>query len=385
MRVVSIDNLIPGLCVGRPVVDAEGRTLLNSDVILTEEYIRALRAKGFARIYVKDLDVDEEIIPDEDLDCGTRIEARLALRDTMDAIRFELGGVRQESFAAVQKACSSDAIGALMGDRSPMARVRKIVNQILEEILVLSTLAGLTSIKSADSQLYDHSIDVCVVAIMIGQAIGFPYARLKQLATGCLLHDIGKPFMDGSADAVSQVRQHTLLGYEVLKNTDDPDIMAPHVSLEHHERQDGSGEPRGLVGSNTIQRDRTLPPPVPALMGEIAAVADTYDNLLSGWASQPAMSPDATIQALRSMAGPHLNKAVVMSFLRVVPVYPLGTEVLVRSDEYRNFTGLVSRVNPNALDRPVIILIRDNHGEPISSIELDLTAHPDIEVRCKGV
>ena len=233
--------------------------------------------------------------------------------------------------------------------------------------------------------MYQHGIDVCVVAIMTGRAVGVQGMRLKSLAVGCLLHDIGMVFVDHAATQIRRVRQHTLLGYELLKNSDDPDILAPHIALEHHEHQDGSGEPRALLGSNTIERDRSLPPPVPTLVGEIAAVANVYDNLSSGAGGKPAMTPDAALAALQSVAGVHLNKAVVSAFLKLAPVYPRGAEILVRSGKHRNFSGIVSQVRQERLDKPVVLLTRDNHGNAITPVALDLMEETDVEIRCRGI
>ncbi|MBI4556980.1 MAG: HD domain-containing protein, partial [Candidatus Hydrogenedentes bacterium] len=266
MRIVSVGNLTPGQVVGRPIVDAGGKVLLNRDVVLTPEYIRALQAKEFSTIYVKGGENEPDVALDEDIDPAIRARAIKALGDTFKTIEHQLQGLRKQSFDDLTKVCASTSMRALFGKGGPIAEVFSTVNGILDEVLTRSTLAGLTSIKSADSQAYNHSIDVCVVGIMIGRAVGMTDARLKQLAVGCLLHDIGKVFVDRAANEVTQVRQHTLLGYELLKNADDPEIMAPHVALEHHERQDGNGEPRGLVGSNTIERDRALPPPIPTLI-----------------------------------------------------------------------------------------------------------------------
>ncbi|MBI4557410.1 MAG: hypothetical protein HY706_07500, partial [Candidatus Hydrogenedentes bacterium] len=133
------------------------------------------------------------------------------------------------------------------------------------------------------------------------------------------------------------------------------------------------------------ERDRALPPPIPTLIGEIGAVANVYDNLMSGSPSRPPMPPDTTLQAIRSAAGTHLNRAVVVAFLRVVPVYPLGTEVLVRSERYRGFSGLVTRVNVARLDKPTILLLHDAQGNTIAPVELNLNTEPDLEIRCKGL
>ena len=108
-----------------------------------------------------------------------------------------------------------------------LAQVAEIANRIVEEILTQDTLAGVTCIKSGNTSLYDHCLDVTVVAVMIGRVIGLPPERLGQLATGCLLHDIGMLFVDLGLDELERIRQHTVLGYELLRSTDDPDILCP--------------------------------------------------------------------------------------------------------------------------------------------------------------
>lgn len=384
MRLIKISNLTPGLIVGRPVLDDKGQTLLNQDVVLTPSYIRALEMKGCTAIYVKEPDVELDVLPDDDLDPRTRAQAIISLNKSFQAIEAQVEHLRQQSFDNLKKLCGAPGLRALMAPGGPFAEVQEAVKAILNEILTQSTLAGLTSIRTADSALHNHCIDVCVVAVMIGRVIGMPNQRLKQLATGSILHDIGKVFLKKTGDDVSDVRKHTLLGFELLKNVPDADILAPYVAFEHHERQDGSGQPRGLVGTNTIQRDRAAHrEKVMTLLGEIAALANYYDHLLAGNASQPPMAPDSALHAIQNAAGAHLNAEVVKAFLRVVPVYPLGTEVLVRSSDYRNYTGLVTRVNRTQLDRPVVTLIKDPRGKPISPIEINMMHHEAMQVRSK--
>ncbi len=384
MRIVNVENLKPGFVVGRALLDETGRTLLSSGVELTERYIAVLREKGFDRLYIQDPELEEDIPPDEDLDPVTRSRAFQALRGSMETVGKELLDLRDKSFDDVKNACSSDAVRALVGADGPFAQLASVISQILDEVLTRPTLAGLTSIRSADSVIYQHSIDVCITAIMIGRTVGVQESRLRPLATGCLLHDIGAVFVDPNADQRRRLRQHTLLGYELLKESDDPDILAPHIALEHHEHQDGSGEPRGLVGSNTIERKRDLPPPIPTLVGEIAAVANTFDTLSSGMWGHPPMTADAALAAIESVAGAHLNKAIVTAFVKLVPIYPRGAEIIVRSGSYRNFSGIVGKVRPNQLDKPVVLLIRDNHGNSITPVQLDLLEESDATIQCRG-
>ncbi len=385
MQLVPIDKIKPGQLVARAVMDTTGRVLLHEGVALTEEYIQALREKGYMRLYVKEPDEAVDVTIEEDVSPAVRARAFQTLREVYTSIEKEVNQLRAESSKDITHAFESESIKALLSDKGPLANILEVVSQILEEVLSRSTLAGLTSIKSADTQMYDHAIDVCALCIMIGSVVGLDYARLRQLATGALLHDIGKIFLEPHVQGRSQIIQHTKLGFELLKSSESADIMAPHVAYEHHEHQDGSGLPRGLRGSNTLKRNRNMPPPIPTLIGEIAAVGNVYDNLLTGSDKRVPMSPDKALRVIRGGAGKTFNKEVVMAFLRVVPVYPQGIQVIVRSGRYRGYWGIVVKVNPIALDQPIVFLTHNNHNMRIRPEEIDLSKATDIEIRPKGV
>lgn len=383
MRAIRVDQLRPGLVLGRPLLDNRGSILLNRGVRLSESYIDSLSAKGFELVYIRDPEAEIDVEPEDDLSIATRARALQALRETFNAIEKEVDKIRNQSIRAIGEACGSDSIKALVGKNGPMARVLDVVNAVLDEVLDHAHLAGLTAIRNADNRLHDHAINVCVVAIMIARGVGVRDRHLKQLAVGCLLHDIGKIFLDDTiTNPERRIRQHTLLGYELLKHAES-DFLSPHIALEHHEHQDGTGLPRGTRSSNALERDRNLPPPIPTLLGEIAAVANVYDNLLHGVNGRAPLPPDEALTALRQRAGTHLNEAVVSLFMRCVPVYPVGCEIIVKSGEMANYSGIVQAVNPSQLDRPVVILTRDNHFRVITPITIDLREEQSTEIRCR--
>ncbi|HEO72452.1 MAG TPA: HDIG domain-containing protein, partial [Candidatus Hydrogenedentes bacterium] len=290
-----------------------------------------------------------------------------------------------QSIKDFKAAFASDAIRDLTGMHGPLANVQKAVQEIVEEVLTRPRLAGLTSIKNADAGLYTHSVDVCVVAVMIGRALGIPHVRMTQLAAGCLLHDIGKAFLDPQTTGARAVREHTTLGYELLRNSPDPDILAPYVAFEHHEHQDGTGLPRHLIGSNRIERASAQYGSIPTLVGEIGAVANAYDNLLSGHEGQPPLPPDQALRSIYADAGTKYNKAIVDAFLHVVPVFPLGMEITVVSPRLKNYKGVVTRVHSNRLDRPVVTLVYDALGKRIQPQQVDLTQETDLRIQCGGL
>jgi len=384
MRVVKVDSLAPGYVVGKALLDERGQTLLHVGVVLSEKYIDTLKEKGYTHLYVNDEGCDVNAAPEDELSPIVRARALNAMREVFESIEQELPAVKTFTYDDIKRFCASDIVKDLMGENGPMKVLLASVDAILDEVLTRSTLAGLSSLKSDDTKLYIHSIDVCVIAIMIAQCIGMNSVRLRQLATGCLLHDIGKIFLDKATGERNSVRLHTVLGYELLRNSEDPDILAPHVAYQHHEHQDGTGLPRGLIGSNTIDRNRNLPPPVPALIGEIAAVANSYDNLLSGVYDRLPLTPDRALNRIRQWSGTRLNREVVNAFLRVVPVYPIGVDVVIEGGAFNNCQAIVTDVAQNALDRPRVAVYRDASGRLVEPFEFDLSAVDEKEVTLRS-
>src|SRR5207245_2706673 len=140
------------------------------------------------------------------------------------------------------------------------------------------------------------------------------------------------------------IQAHPQLGYEILRQLQPDQILPNNIALQHHERQDGRGYPRGLRGNNKIHlsvfdRERA----------EIAAVADVYDALSSNRPQRPALSPDQVVATLRRIGGTHLNRSIVDEFLRHVPVYPVGLAVYVWGPGMAAHRGVVVRVNPARL------------------------------------
>jgi putative nucleotidyltransferase with HDIG domain len=383
MRQINVRQAKPGLITGREVIDEKGQVLLHRHVPLTPVYIEALLHKGFSRIWVIDPEEEPIVELEDDIPAEVRTEAHLALRSAFEEIEKEVGKLQGDNLQKIIAAFNADSFKALLGSDGPLGQIIEAAQSIMRSVLSRTTLAGLTSIKSKDTFLYEHSVDVCAIALMIGRAAGLKTDRLRQLAAGCLLHDIGKVFLEDTVTGDKEIFQHTTLGYELLRASEDKDILTPHVAYEHHERPDKTGLPRGLRAGNFVMRDRSQPPPIPTALGEIAAVANAYDRLLSGARNRPALRPDEALKEISEGAGTAYNREVVQAFLRIVPVYPLGTEVIVKSERYRNHVGVVTRVNASQLDRPVITLVRDGRGQRMRHTPVDLAAEADIHIRSK--
>jgi cyclic di-GMP phosphodiesterase len=169
------------------------------------------------------------------------------------------------------------------------------------------------AIDLRDNDTAGHSQRVCSYSLEIARAMGWSEEKLGNLAKGAHLHDIGKlGIPDGillkpgslTTDERKLMQRHVLIGYDLVK---DISFLADaaEIVLNHHERYDGGGYPRGLKG------DEILP------SARIFAVADSFDAITSDRPYRRASSFEAGLQIIRGCSGTQFDPRVVSAFLSV--------------------------------------------------------------------
>ena len=146
----------------------------------------------------------------------------------------------------------------------------------------------------------EHTRRVALRAVQVGDALGLSPGRLRDLALGGLLHDIGKLAVPDAilakpgrltADEYEAVMQHVYTGPALLRELGGFSPMVHRLVRGHHERFDGSGYPRAVAGD-----------PIP-LDVAILAVCDVYDALISERVYREAWSHDRALEYLRGGSG----------------------------------------------------------------------------------
>ena len=118
-----------------------------------------------------------------------------------------------------------------------------------------------------------HPLNVAVVSCLIARKLEYSPRAVDELILSALLHDIGKLKIDMNGESAilttseDEIREHTILGYKMIKETFGLSEAIAKVALEHHENNDGSGYPQGL--SNDFISE----------YAQIVNVANYYDNL----------------------------------------------------------------------------------------------------------
>lgn len=183
------------------------------------------------------------------------------------------------------------------------------------EKTIQNTLQAMAKIQEArDPYTTGHQLRVAALAQEIAKEMYLPEEWVRGIQVAALIHDIGKIYVPAeilsrpSQLTVSEfalVKTHPSVGYDILKTIEFPWPIAD-VVLQHHERLDGSGYPRGLKSGNIM------------LESQILAVADVVEAMSSHRPYRPAHSLDVTLDEISKNKGRLYEADVVDSCLWLI-------------------------------------------------------------------
>jgi HD-GYP domain-containing protein (c-di-GMP phosphodiesterase class II) len=238
-----------------------------------------------------------------------------------------------------------------LGKNIESDRVKRVVNNMIDSIFAnQSALASLTRIKDYDEYTFVHSINVCILCLTLGRHLNFSREELEQMGIGALLHDVGKmripPYILNkpgklTEEEFNEVKKHPLYTLEVLDKSHGIPDSSKQVALQHHERYNGRGYPRGLRGEEITR------------FGQIAAIIDVYDAITADRVYKKAIPLHEGIRIIYQGVKEDFSQLLVEHFIQCMGIYPAGTLVLLDSEEI----GIVCAVNPEKLLRPNVMLI----------------------------
>ena len=254
-----------------------------------------------------------------------------------------------------------------VGKNIEPARATNVVNAMIDSIFRNhEALFSLTRIKDYDDYTFVHCINVSVLSLAIGRQLNFSRMDLQELGVGALLHDLGKMRIPNkilnkpgklTQQEFNEVKRHPEYGMEILEKSRGISRRAKLISLQHHERHDGSGDPAGLTGDEIDRYSR------------LVAIVDVYDAVTSVRCYKNSMPPHEGIKIIYQGSQKEFSKEMVDKFIEAVGIYPVGTLVQMDTGEI----GIVFATNPKNLLRPkVFILYQNDHRQLETPLEVDL-------------
>lgn len=340
MRQLSINGLREGDVLGRSIYSNDGRVLLGKGMALTPSYVERLRSLGISIVYVDDEETKDIIVE--------------------DVVSEEH---RREAMASLQVSGQSVQVGKDFDG----FKVKKAINNIIEDIFFQKEIfISMTDMRSYDNQVFAHSVSVCVLATVLGKALGLDKNNLEALALGALFHDIGtvklpkellrkrESFTPKEADLYET---HTTLGFDILRSKRELNLLSAHIAFQHHERMNGSGYPRNLEGEGIHQ------------LAQIVGIADFYDNLVNDGPGHTRVMPYEACEVLMGCADKLFPHDLVVLFLKHIAAYPTGCTVKLNTGEI----GIVVDQNKSLPMRPIVrVLLAAKDFNQVKAKEYDL-------------
>lgn len=289
----TLKNVLPGMKIGQPLITDNGKVVLHEGTILNEALIKRLRHWGVTELVIHDGTAPNSFFqaasPSQELQRFTK--------DYQETIQ-----VLTQAFQSVR-----------YFNEVPLNQMRELANDSVKNLVnSAGVMNHLQMVRRQDEYTFQHSVNVSVIAGVLGKWIGYQGTALQDIILTGLLHDIGKAKISLEvlnkpekllAEEMRLMQTHATLGYKLLRNIPDlPDEVVVGV-LEHHERMDGSGYPLKLDGG------RIHP------YAKIIAVADVYDAMTSDRVYRSKVTPFFVLEMMAQKMFDEYDPSVCSIFL----------------------------------------------------------------------
>ncbi len=226
--------------------------------------------------------------------------------------------------------------------------------------------------ESAGDKSSMHPVNVTVVSLLLGRAMGLQESELVDLGMAAFLHDVGKAQLPDrvrwleenfSTAEYKLYQEHVAQSVQVGRAMELP-TGALMAIAQHHELADGSGFPLRVKGESMLVGARIL------------ALVNRYDNLCNPTRPAAAMTPHESLSLIFAQLKTRFDSTALRAFIRMMGVYPPGSVVQLIDERY----AMVVSVNSSRPLKPRVIV----HESGVSKHEaliLDLEHAPQIGIR----
>lgn len=176
-------------------------------------------------------------------------------------------------------------------------RAKNWIDNVIYMIMSKSASKTILDVLSYDYYTWTHSVNVTVLGLLFSKYLDINHEEMHAIGTGFLLHDIGKTQIDPEIitkksrltdDEFVKVQMHVEFGADILTKTKDIDTISFIPVMQHHEKYNGKGYPKGLKGDGIH------------LYGKIASIIDVYDALTTRRSYADARKPFVALQIMNN-------------------------------------------------------------------------------------
>lgn len=199
--------------------------------------------------------------------------------------------LRESSIAILEELFETPDVAKALAESKPI--ITDLLNFMKN---APESIGNLISLTGHDFYTYNHSFDVSIYSLGLGQVLGFDRKTLEELGQSSLFHDIGKrnvpleilckkgPLND---DEWAQMRMHPAYGLKILNEHTDISDAIKAACYEHHESWSGGGYPQDISGHEIHP------------FGRLVSLTDTYDAMTTQRSYNSPMKPTEALQMMK--------------------------------------------------------------------------------------
>lgn len=335
---VKISELVAGMQVAADVYAENDQLIIPKNSILTDAMINRLDTYGIYSIRIK-----EEVNtapPAQPAPASHSYHERLKASPEFKVFQAEYTK-KVDSLKNSMNSIIED--NADINVDNLLSQTTDLLSKSRTSLHVFDILASL--IDSGDI-IFTHSINVSLLAAVLGKWLGYSQEDIQLLSLAGLLHDIGKQMVPQEIltkqgkltnEEFELLKSHAAKGYDILSQK-NLDSRICDAALTHHERCDGSGYPYGLKG------DEIQP------FAKIIAIADVYDAMTANRSYREPICPFEVIRRFEEDGYQKYDPHMIMVFLENVVSTYVGNNVILSNGQ----TGEVIMINKLDLSRPIV-------------------------------
>ncbi len=288
------------------------------------------------------------------------------------ARQAEAKRVCEQQYAEATKDCRQAFEQVETRPRDAREQVEQLTRALIDKMIDAGEVCVRVLTEGANERASMHAMNVGIVSLLMGRALGLPEEELHDVGVGALLHDVGKLALpmrlrwrdeSFSPGEVRVWEEHVMHGVAQARRM-GLSAGATTIIEQHHEHADGSGFPEH------VNADRM------SIGARIVALVNSYDNLCNPRVVTRAVTPHEALSLMFAQGRARYDAPILSAFIRMMTVYPPGSTVQLTDDRYAS----VVSVNASRPLKPTV-LIFDPKALPDETLAVNLQTLDGIGIR----
>lgn len=344
-RYISVRLLKSGMILDQAVIDRMGRALIARGARLAEYQIEAMQKLGITGVYIREgeEEPEKEAARKKEPEIPPKVQKTIEKLQVEDRSKVKLSeSVKKRVSEGMQYLYSNT------GSQQFANAADSIADDLMQSITENDAIAvDIGMLKVSDEYTFKHSVDVATIGMVIAKKHGMSQKQVHDIGIVGLLHDLGKSQIPNEVlnkagkltdKEFAIMRNHPVLGYNILKEKRNISEEVIQGVLQHHEKMNGKGYPLGLKGEQISPYAR------------IISVADIYDALVTERPYKKPMTQRDAVEMIMALTD-EIDIKAMKSFLSSVILYPVGCTVELSNGE----SARVVENNADYLLRPKVV------------------------------